>query len=140
MTETECVIRQAGAIVVRPGTPLKVLLVRAKKNPAQWIFPKGHIEPDESAENAAVRELLEEAGVQGKSEQRAGESTYRLADKRYNVVYFVCRYIATENNGEQGRTPRWCTIDEALGLLTFNDSRGLLKQMILYLEGTVKKT
>jgi len=133
MAETECVIQQAGAIVVRPGTPPKVLLVRAKKNPGHWIFPKGHIEPDETAENASVRELLEETGVRGKSLRYAGQSKYRLDDKTYNVVYYLCRYVSTESKGESGRTPCWCTMDEALTLLTFPASREVLKSMVSYI-------
>ena len=133
MAETECVIRQAGAIVVRPGTLPKVLLVRAKKNPGRWIFPKGHIAPDETAENASVRELLEEAGIRGKPLQYAGQSKYRFDDKWSNIVYFLCRYIATESNGEQGRTPRWCTIGKAITLLSFPDSREVLKRMVPYI-------
>jgi hypothetical protein len=36
------IIRQSGAIVVRlDGTEPQVLLVTAKRNPENWIFPKG---------------------------------------------------------------------------------------------------
>src|SRR6476646_10984685 len=62
------VVRQAGAIAVRKsGAAHEVFIVRAKKNPGDWIFPKGHIEPGESAPDAAVRELLEEGGVIGRA-------------------------------------------------------------------------
>jgi len=50
---------QAGAITMRGK---KVLIVRAKKNPLDWIFPKGHVERGESLAETACRELAEEAG------------------------------------------------------------------------------
>jgi 8-oxo-dGTP pyrophosphatase MutT (NUDIX family) len=135
MGEAETVVPQAGAIVFKSesGTP-KVLLVRAKKDASHWIFPKGHIEPGESAEAASARELLEEAGVCGTPVRRAGESNYLLKDKKYNVVYFLLRYISTQHTGEHGRSPRWCTVEEAISLLSFSDSRELLKIMAPYLQ------
>jgi 8-oxo-dGTP pyrophosphatase MutT (NUDIX family) len=41
-------IHQAGSIVVRlDRKEPQVLLVTAKRNPKNWIFPKGHIEKGE---------------------------------------------------------------------------------------------
>jgi 8-oxo-dGTP pyrophosphatase MutT (NUDIX family) len=129
MHEAEGVIRQAGALAVRPGKIPKVLLVRARKDPAHWIFPKGHIDPGETARFAAKRELLEEAGIKADLSSRAGRCTFRLNAETYDVEYFLCRYISTEHAGETGRTPSWYPIDEALNLLTFVDSRRLLKRI-----------
>src|SRR5439155_23315265 len=68
-------IAQAGAITIRRQGPTPmVLLARAKKNPLEWIFPKGHIEPGETAAETAVRELQEEAGVAGEIVRSIGVS------------------------------------------------------------------
>ena len=41
--------KQAGAIVVRAGkTGPRILLVTARRNPNNWIFPKGHVESGET--------------------------------------------------------------------------------------------
>jgi 8-oxo-dGTP pyrophosphatase MutT (NUDIX family) len=130
MAETESVIQQAGAITFKPGTPPLVLLVRAKKDSVHWIFPKGHIDIGETAEGAAVRELLEEAGITGRPVGQAGECEHRIGEKRYHVKYFLVAYGSTESSGEPGRTPCWCTIDEALALLTFPDSRKILNSIV----------
>src|SRR3712207_5158746 len=57
---------QAGAIAFRyaNGSP-RILLVNPTSSSAEWIFPKGHVETDESLENAALREVCEEAGIGG---------------------------------------------------------------------------
>ncbi len=55
-------IHKAGGIVIRTdGVPSTVLLYRAKQQ--DWTFPKGHIEPKETPEEAAVREIKEETGL-----------------------------------------------------------------------------
>ena len=129
------IIRQAGAIVYRfDGTTPNVLLVRSKKHPAHWIFPKGHLEEGETEEAAGVRELLEEAGVSGLPVRRIGEREFQLDDKRYIVGYFLLRYRSTEHAGEQGRDPRWCTPESALSLLSFPDARELLEKAIPFLK------
>ena len=48
----------AGGIVI--NRKRGVLVVRSK---ISWTFPKGHIEPEETTYNAAVREIAEESGV-----------------------------------------------------------------------------
>src|SRR5215510_6993155 len=59
-------IEQAGGIVFRKRRGgIEILLVRAKRDPTLWIFPKGRIERDESAADAALRETEEEAAVTG---------------------------------------------------------------------------
>ena len=79
-------INQAGAVVVRgQGASAEVLLVSAKKDPSQWIFPKGHVEPGESAAEAALREMREEAGVDGKIIKSIGVSTYESGRDRVKV-------------------------------------------------------
>jgi 8-oxo-dGTP pyrophosphatase MutT (NUDIX family) len=132
--KSEEIIQQAGAIAFKPaGRRPLVLLVRSKKRPAHWIFPKGHIEKGECREITAMRELAEEAGVMGYPVRRSGTSRFLWNDKRYCVVYYLTQFVARIGKGEKGRTPRWCTIQEARALLTIADHRRLLEKMIPYI-------
>ena len=57
----------AGGIVVkREGDGFRFLLVRAKKNPAQRIFPKGHVEAGEApaVHTSTSRSLLANSSVE----------------------------------------------------------------------------
>ncbi len=127
-------VQQAAAIVFRivGGLPL-VLVVRAKRNPEHWIFPKGHVEQDETADDAALRELLEEGGVEGEIVSRLGELTYTRDGLAYDVEYYLCAYRRTVGTDEP-RSPRWCSYEDALGLLTFSDVRELLRRALLVIE------
>ena len=59
--ETSTHPRKAGVIVLRPHDgEWRCLLLRAYRN---WGFPKGEIDPGESALDAAAREVLEETSV-----------------------------------------------------------------------------
>lgn len=49
----------AGGVVFRPSG--EVLLLGHRDG--TWVFPKGHLDPGESALQAALREVAEEAGV-----------------------------------------------------------------------------
>ena len=120
-------IEQAGGIIVRRADAgLSVLLVRAKKDPGIWIFPKGHIEPGETAEEAALRETLEEAGVEGELIGPVGEPLeFQSGREQVRVQYFLIRAIA-ETASTDGREKQWFTIDEGRQSLAFDSARRLL--------------
>ena len=119
--------KQAGAIVVRAGkTGPRILLVTARRNPGNWIFPKGHVESGETWRAAAVREAREEAGVEGKVVGDAGRMSFEFGDNTYRVTYFV---VKTTDAGKEreGRRLRWLKYKQALRRLTFDETRDLLR-------------
>lgn len=123
------IIRQSGAIVVRlDGTEPKVLLVTAKRNPENWIFPKGHIEKGETAEAAAVRETREEAGVGGKLIGPAGVLEYGFLGAKARVEYFLLEFACEVGPPEQGRARAWYGLEEALERLSYKNMRKLLQK------------
>lgn len=115
-------VRQAGAIALRGD---EVLIVRAKREPFDWIFPKGHVEPGESLKETARRELAEEAGVTGDVIRQAGRSTFTRGSAVIDVTYFLVRFTEIVPASEDRET-RWCRLSEARTLLEFGDARKLL--------------
>ena len=120
-------VEQAGGIVVRPDAGgLSVLLVRAKKDPTLWIFPKGHIERGETAEATALRETREESGVEGEVVARIGEPLeFDVGAIRVRVQYFLIRAIQ-ESPSPEGREKHWFPVDEARRVLIYENARRLL--------------
>ena len=119
--------KQAGAIVVRAGkNGPRILLVTARRNPDNWIFPKGHVEAGETLRAAAVREAREEAGVAGNVVCPAGRMSFEFGENTYRVSYFVVR---TDDAGKEreGRQLRWLKYKQALKRLTFEETQDLLR-------------
>ena len=123
------IIRQAGSIVLRlDGNEPKVLLVTARRNRKNWIFPKGHIEKRETPEEAAVRETREEAGVIGKLIGPAGVLEYGFLGAKARVEYYIIEFKKEAGPPEDGRERTWCRFDEALQRLSYKNTRKLLRK------------
>jgi 8-oxo-dGTP pyrophosphatase MutT (NUDIX family) len=121
-------VEQGGGIAFRYRQGiLTVLLVTSRRDPHDWIFPKGHIEPGERAAETALRETQEEAGVDGTIVGPAGTPReYDWKGERYRVQYFLIR-ATSESSSPENRKKAWLPIDEALDRLTVKDLRVLLR-------------
>src|SRR3954469_15258431 len=85
----------AGGVVLRGrGPTLRVLLVTAKRQPNQWVFPKGHIERGETVEQAAVREVEEEAGVIATVNGPVGSLEFRNARGIVRAQFFLMTFVS----------------------------------------------
>ena len=103
----------AGGVVFRlTGDEPEFLLVTARRSPGTWVFPKGRIERDETPEQAAVREVEEEAGVQAQIVSVLGDITVDLGPETQRIRYFLMSLVKDGAPGE-GRRSRWATARDA---------------------------
>src|SRR5688572_19007939 len=123
------VVAQAGAVVYREDRRgLRILLVRARRNPEDWIFPKGHIEANETAARAAVREAAEEAGVAGRMVAALRPLvTFTQDDRRIEVEYFLVEF-EREVPGSEQREQLWLPPPDAVARLTHESARAVLER------------
>ena len=118
-------LTHAGGVVFRSQDKQTLYLIVSSSDGQNWVLPKGHIEPGESADAAALREVVEEAGVAGEIVQPL--STRPLIKSAQNcwVKYFLIREIATAEATES-RALRWEDERAAFELLTFPEAKAAL--------------
>lgn len=113
------IVEQAGVVTFkRSRDSFEILLIKSKKMPKKWVFPKGHIEQGETALEAAQRELFEEAGAKGVIINPISDVIFSYEEKDYKVTYFLALYESSPGSGEAGRDPKWVSAEEAKSLIT----------------------
>lgn len=123
----------AGGVIVEEG---RVLLIQMRnlKGEKVWTFPKGHIDPGETAEQAAVREVLEETGWQCGITSELCTARYSFTRNGEPVSKDV-RWFLMRRTGGDGvpSTPdevldlRWEPLAEAAKTLVYPSDLEILK-------------
>jgi 8-oxo-dGTP pyrophosphatase MutT (NUDIX family) len=106
-------IRQAAAIPAQSG---KICLVTSRSG-KRWIVPKGVIDPGKTAEETALQESWEEAGLVGiLRPQPVGSYTYEKWGATCWVTVFIMHVtkVAVHWPEEESRQREWVAIAEAL--------------------------
>lgn len=102
-----------------------------------WSFPKGSVEQGETLSDAAVRETLEEAGLDGCT---LGEPLGEFDNTRYEpprkVIVFLMEVTQVHDQWpEDGERQRcWCDLDETLRRLDFKHMRQMVHTAVERLE------
>ncbi|HBQ50769.1 hypothetical protein A3B42_03435 [Candidatus Daviesbacteria bacterium RIFCSPLOWO2_01_FULL_38_10] len=113
----------------------EVLLTKHSQN-HHWSFPKGLIDPGQTFQEAAVREVKEEGGVEAKILEKVGYSKfiYTFEDEKiFKVVtYFLMEYISGDPKDHDWEMEEagWYESDKALEQLTFSQDKTLLKKAL----------
>jgi 8-oxo-dGTP pyrophosphatase MutT (NUDIX family) len=125
----------AGGIVYRldDGRVLYLLIRDSYKN---WGFPKGHLEPAEAAEAAALREVSEETGIQDLTLRGAIDTIDWHFRFRGRLIHKVCHFFLMET-AERETSPqraegitacRWSEFDEADAMISYANARDILRR------------
>ena len=132
--------KSCGAVVyTKAGDTIKYVLVQSLEG--FWGFPKGHMEPGETEEQTALREINEE--VQLKVTIRKG---FRTTDEHAlpgkpdvikQIVYFCAAYDHQEAVPQDSEliAVALVTYEEALKLFQFESSRRILREANDFLMG-----
>ncbi|MBK7878459.1 MAG: NUDIX domain-containing protein [Planctomycetes bacterium] len=117
----------AGGLVHRTHDGAReYLVVTSSKNPAHWVLPKGHLDPGETAEETAVREVEEESGVRATLEAPLGETELALPHERQRIRWYVMLRV-DERPASEGRQVAWLRASAAIARLSFEDARELVR-------------
>jgi len=131
----------AGGIIFEEGRVL-LILVRNLEGKQIWTFPKGHIEPGETAEAAAVREVAEETGFDCEIASELYKAEYSFVRKGVLTDKDVRWYMMKRVGGDgMPTTPdevldmKWCALEEAERSLTYQSDLAILELLRGYAAG-----
>jgi bis(5'-nucleosidyl)-tetraphosphatase len=100
-----------------------------------WDFPKGKIEPGETEQEAAQRELHEETGLTAQLDDTFKQSvSYIFLDQQKKlttktVYFFVGKAMNSDVQLSDEHTNfQWLTYQQALERLTYDNAKNILKK------------
>ena len=131
----------AGGLVVDHATGSAAVIGRLdRKGRLLWSLPKGHIEPGETAEEAAVREVEEETGIIGRVVAPLGTIDFWFVaeDRRVHktVHHFLLQALGGELSDDDVEVAEvaWVPLEELEGRLAYADERRLIRRATELLE------
>lgn len=119
--------KSCGCIIIENG---KVLLVQQTKG--HWGFPKGHVEEGETEIQTAAREVKEETNLDVEIDESKRFADEYLTDKGTvkEVVFFIAKKVGgnEEMQEEEIKAIGWFTLEEALDVITYENTKNVLKK------------
>lgn len=78
----------AGGVVINKEQQVVKVLIIHRNQMNDLTLPKGHQERGESLQETAIREVKEETGILAVPQKYLGKFTYKVVDKKRNIIYF----------------------------------------------------
>ncbi|MEX0661880.1 MAG: NUDIX domain-containing protein [Balneolaceae bacterium] len=138
----ETIIAAGGVVYKKEVDQIKILLIYRN---GVWDLPKGKLELDESVEECAVREVVEEVGVAQfpKIESTLMDTVHFYTMNGEKIKKITHWYLMQFNDLESEFTPQteegitkveWCAIDEAQGKVGYKNLEKVLNEVDKLLE------
>ena len=133
-TTTRTEISAGGVVYRRETDGVEVLLAarRTRRGELAWGLAKGGIEPDETVEDAAVREVREETGIDADIERSLGETRYFYVWEDVRVRKTVHFFLMRATGGDLGdhddemEDVRWFPLERAMKRAAYKGEREVL--------------
>jgi 8-oxo-dGTP pyrophosphatase MutT (NUDIX family) len=134
-----------GAVIaVREGVPYVALI--ATRNKTRWGLPKGAVTQGETSEAAALREVLEETGIEARIVKPLDtiEYFFRAGDTliRKRVDFYLMEYLAGELQPQLSEVDdvQWVELSASLKRASFDSERKLLEMALQELSPAASQT
>lgn len=135
--------KSCGAVVFRKIEGKNQVLLIKHVNGGHWAFPKGHVENNETEEETALREILEETGLAVKlyTEHRKVVTYSPKQNIVKDVVYFVAVADDTEAVAQECEIKRikWFNIDDAVEHISYENDKKIYLSAVEYYLNNIEK-
>lgn len=139
MVSADTPLTHAGGVVFRAdGNTQAFLLVTARRRPDQWVLPKGHIEPGETPEATAVREVFEETGVTAVVRQVLRDISLVVNGEQQRIRFFLME-ARDQTAASEGRRLTWLASEPAIEHLSFAESQQIMREAAAALNASEAK-
>jgi 8-oxo-dGTP pyrophosphatase MutT (NUDIX family) len=131
----------AGGVVVKGHDVVVIVPARRAADGSRVLgLPKGHVDPGETAVEAAAREVREEAGVTVEPIGELGDVRYwyRRDGRRIpkTVSFFLFRYVSGDpaDHDDEIEEARWMGLAEAQNALSYEGERQMVARALSRLQ------
>ena len=109
----------------------------------EWCIPKGHLEENETSEQAALREVFEETGLEAEIIAELGEVNYQFIQDGSKISKTVHVYLMQQTGGEltfendphkEASELEWVAVSEVLARLSHSNEKRIAKLAIELIE------
>jgi len=122
--------RSAGGVVVRGDQAIVIVPTRRGAQGQKVLaLPKGHVDPGETPDRTALREVREETGVDAELVQKLGDVRYfyqrggKRIFKRVTFYLFAYRGGSLDDHDDEVEEARWMPLSEAIEALSYDGER-----------------
>lgn len=128
----------AGGVAYRERDSVVEVALISVGDDNRWQLPKGLVDKGESTEDAAIREVREEAGIETELVERLDKVEYwyfwnedgeRVRYHKF-VYFYLLRYKAGDvsDHDHEVNEARWFNIDEAINVLAFDSEKKIVEK------------
>jgi 8-oxo-dGTP pyrophosphatase MutT (NUDIX family) len=132
-----------GAVIdLRDGAPFVAMI--ATRGRTRWGLPKGAVSPGETSEQAALREVQEETGLDAEIVARLDtiEYFFRAGDTliKKSVDFYLMHYVGGTMTPQLSEVDdvEWVPLPEAIQRASFDSEKKLLSSALAQIESVVK--
>jgi 8-oxo-dGTP pyrophosphatase MutT (NUDIX family) len=137
-------VSSGGFVISKSDPSLVALMARFNRGgKLEWCIPKGHLEQDETSEQAAIREVFEETGLEAQIIQHLGEVNYQFIQDGAKISKTVHVYLMQQTGGElsfdkdphkEASELEWVQVSELLARLSHGNEKRIAKVAIELIE------